>query len=245
LSRLSTWLPLTLGLTFVAATVAVAHFAAGRVGAGLGGVARRIPSPPDVALPGAAGLEDVQPALAAADTGGEGPRLDLEHPSERDWRFLEQTLRDGTPAARRSATKALVIAGGLRGVEPLFAAAAQPGEDADLYCFAALDILRLQRWEDTLPALLSVMLEETHPPSPRCRSVVSERFVAAGGRDPARLAALATSEEPKIRAFVAGYIAETDPVGGATVLARLAEDPDPAVRARTMRADGQPEENTP
>ncbi|MFH1463818.1 MAG: HEAT repeat domain-containing protein [Pseudomonadota bacterium] len=223
----------------------MAHFAAGRVGAGLSGVARHIPSPPDAALPGTVGMDGFAPARGVDDTGGDGPRLDLEHPTERDWRFLEQTLREGTPEARRSATKAMVIAGGLRGVEPLFAAAAQPGEDADLYCFAALDILRLQRWEDTLPALLRVMLEEANPPSQRCRSVVAGRFVAAGGRDPERLEALAASEDPRIRAFVAGYIAETAPAGGAALLQRLAQDPDPAVRLRTGIAQAPPEESTP
>jgi len=236
-ARWTPWMPLALGVALVGGVVALSRFAAERVDQGLRGVVRRLPDPPDLdptrALVGSLPGEEPIAGEAADDGGGDDePRLDLEHPTERDWRFLEQTLREGTPEARRSAARALVVAGGMRGVAPLFAAAAEPGQDADLFCLAALDILRMQRWEDALPALLAVMLEDERPTSQACRSEVADRFAVAGGRDPARVATFAVAADPQVRAFVAGFLSEVAPDGYKEALDRLAEDPDPSVRAR-------------
>jgi HEAT repeat protein len=238
MARSTSWMPLALGVVLVGVVVGLAHFASDRVGEGLRGVAQRLPDPPDRAVPSEADLlEEPEPGVPQADALLEdGPRIDLEYPTERDWLFLEGIMRDGTPEARRSAAKALVIMGGMRGVPVLMDAARQPGPDADLFCLAALDVLRLQRWEDAMPALLEVMLDADTPPGQRCRSEVSDRFAVAGGRDAERLATLAGHEDPRIRAFVASYLVDVDPAGYADVLATLAQDADPEVR---LRAGGQ------
>jgi len=67
--------------------------------------------------------------------------MDLEHLRPEDVAFLTKILEGSDVAASRSATKALLISGDLRGVRPLFAAAEHSG---DIYCEAALEILRLQ-----------------------------------------------------------------------------------------------------
>jgi hypothetical protein len=233
MARSTSWMPLALGVVLVGAVVAVAQFASDSVDQGLRGIVQRVPTPPDLA-----GEEERAPELRpepvadAEPFDPDEPRLDLEYPTERDWVFLEEVMREGDPGARRSAAKALVVMGRLRGVPLLFEAAREPGADADLFCMAALDVLRLQRWEDALPALLQVMLDEQRPPSQVCRSEVSDRFAVAGGRDPERLAALAEHDDPRIRGFVASYLLEVDPEGQRQVIDRLAADPDPAVRAR-------------
>lgn len=242
MARSTSWMPLALGVVLVGAVVALAHFASDRVSDGLRGVAQRVPDPPDKAAPPEHDPEP-EPAVVPQDPESlleDGPRIDLEYPTERDWLFLEGIMQDGTPEARRSAAKALVVIGGMRGVPVLMDAARQPGPDADLYCLAALDVLRLQRWEDAMPALLGVMLDTEAPPSQRCRSEVSDRFTVAGGRDAERLAALAGHSDPRIRGFVASFLLDVDPQGYAEVLATLAQDPDPEVRAR---AGGSPDEH--
>ncbi len=236
MARSTTWMPLALGVVLVGAVVGLAHFASDRVDKGLKGVAEVIPTPPDMledAVEDPA-LEAVEPSVddALGPFDPDEPRLDLEYPTERDWLFLEGVMRDGDPDARRSAAKALVIMGGMRGVPTLFTAAREPSPDADLYCMAALDVLRLQRWEDALPALLEVMLDDQQPPSASCRSEVSDRFAVAGGRDPERLAELAGHDDPRIRGFVASFLLDVDPEGHRAVLDALAQDPDPGVRAR-------------
>jgi HEAT repeat protein len=241
MARSTSWMPLALGVVLVGAVVALAHYASDRVSDGLQGVAQRLPEPPDMAAePDPSSLPEPEPSVAAS--GGQledGPRIDLEYPTERDWLFLEGIMLDGTPEARRSAAKALVVMGGMRGVPVLMDAARQPGPDADLFCLAALDVLRLQRSEDAMPALLGVMLDSDTPPSQRCRSEVSDRFAVAGGRDAERLAAIAGHSDPRIRGFVASFLLDVDPEGYAEVLATLAQDPNPEVRAR---AGGQAEE---
>ena len=240
MARWTAWMPLALGAALVGGVVALSRFAAERVDRGLRGVARRLPEMPDEARPelGDPAIPGDEPGAFGGQEGEERegaddePRLDLEHPSERDWRFLEQTVREGPPEARRSAAKALVIAGDLRGARPLLQQAAVPGADADLYCYAALEILRLQRWEDALPVLLGALLSESAPPSPTCRAELADRFVVAGGRDPERLGALAASSDPLVRSFVAGYLAEVSPDEQRAVLERLALDADPLVRQR-------------
>jgi HEAT repeat protein len=244
MARSTSWMPLALGVVLVIAVVALARFGGARVNEGLLGVARQIPTPPDRELPGVseaelAGLAGGEPT-SNPDTGA-GPRVDLEYPTEADWLFLERTLRDGEPDARRSAAKALVVMGRMRSSQLLFEASRRPADDADLYCLAALDVLRLQRWEDALPALLEVMLDDGGV-SESCRSEASDRFAVAGGRDVERLATLATHDDPAVRGFVASYLLDVDPHGQAEVLAALAADPDPLVRARAGAAPAAAEE---
>ncbi len=236
MARSTSWMPLALGVVLVGAVVGLARFASVRVGEGLQGVAQVIPRPPDLEDPlaGDPAFAVLDPVVGPQDDPGspDEPQLDLEYPTERDWLFLQGVMRDGTPEARRSAAKALVVMGRMQGVPMLFEAARQPDADADLFCLAALDVLRMQRWDEALPALLQVMLDETAPPSQQCRSEVSDRFAVAGGRDPERLAALAEHEDPLVRGFVAAYLLDVDPSGYGELLARLAQDPDATVRQR-------------
>jgi hypothetical protein len=241
MARSTSWMPLALGVVLVGAVIAAAQLASERVDRGLRGVAQLVPTPPDAGEPDEAGpalYAEIAPEEEPFDP--DEPRLDLEYPTERDWVFLEQVMREGEPSARRSAAKALVVMGRMRGVPLLFDAAREPGADADLFCMAALDVLRLQRREDALPALLQVMLDEEQPPSHTCRSEVSDRFAVAGGRDPERLAVLADHEDPRIRGFVASYLLEVDPHGQRKVLDRLAADEVPEVAARAGAASSDP-----
>ncbi len=231
------WLPLVLAGVLLAGLLGLAFYARERVGSLLIGVAEQVPPPPD--LPSSSTLADElaslpagEPAAAAGDP--DEPRLDLDYPTDRDWVFLEGVMAEGDPQARRSAAKALVVMGRMRGVQPLLSVASEGGPDADLYCLAALDILRLQRSEDALPALLLVMLEEERPPSQACRSEVADRFAVAGGRDVEKVAAMAGDADPRVRAFVAGFLSDVDPQGHQETLLGLAEDPVAAVRERAQ-----------
>jgi hypothetical protein len=245
MARSTSWMPLALGVILVGAVVVLSRVASQRVGEGLRGVAQRIPDPPD--KPGLeAGPDIADPSSATRAGRDEGPgdpdepRIDLEYPTERDWYFLEEVMATGAPEARRSAAKALVVMGDMRGVATLFDAAAEQGPDADLFCLAALAFVRPQRWEDTLPTLLGVMLEEDTPVSMSCRSEVSDRFSVAGGRDAELLATLAGHDDPDIRGFVAAFLLDVDPVGYREQLERLARDPEPTVRARAGGSDEPP-----
>ncbi len=236
MARSTSWMPLALGVVFVGAVVVVSRVASDRVGEGLRGVADTLPTPPD-AQPERSVDPLLEPELehpgAELDPGDpDEPRLDLEYPTERDWLFLEGVMREGDPEARRSAAKALVVMGRMRGATMLFDAAREQGPDADLFCLAALDVLRMQRWQDALPVLMQVMLDHEDPPSMACRSEVSDRFAVAGGRDTERLASLAEHPDAAVRGFVAGYLRDVDPEGQRELLATLAQDPDPTVRAR-------------
>ncbi len=237
MARSTSWMPLALGVVLVGAVVALSKLASDRVGEGLRGVAQRVPDPPDKHPAGSEASEaltfEAEHAAPDVDEGAsDEPRIDLEYPDERDWRFLEEVMAEGTPEARRSAAKAFVIMGDMRGVGTLFDAAVQQGPDADLFCLAALDILRLQRWEDTIPTLLEVMLEDQEPVSLACLSEVSDRFAVAGGRDVERMATLVDHDDPLVRGFVASFLLDVDPVGYRTQLDVLAQDPEPTVRAR-------------
>ncbi len=234
MARLTSFTPLAAAAAIVGAVLIASRLAADRVGALLGGASRQQVEAVDAVTP-EAGLPA---ARSATEDEGEGdePTVDLEYPSEKDWRFLEGVLKEGSPQARRSAAKALVMIGRLRGVDPLLQAAAAGDEDADLFCMAALEVLRLQRQEDVLPVLLRNLVAEDSTISQSCRSEISDRFVLAGGRDEESLARLAGHDDPAVRRFVAGYLAEVDPVGYAELLADLARDPDPEVRERAIPA---------
>jgi len=247
MARSTSWMPLAFGVVLVGSVVALARFASDSVGDGLQGVARTLPLPPDVIgpQPDAVVLDEPEPSEALAAFDPDEPRLDLEYPTEPDWLFLERVMAGDESDARRSAAKALVVMGRMRGVPVLMAAAREPGPDADLFCLAALDVLRLQRWDETLPALLEVMLDQDHPPSQACRSEVSDRFAVAGGRDPERLSTLAGHDDPRIRGFVASFLGDVDPHGYRDVLAALAADPDPTVRARAGAPSDEPATNPP
>lgn len=222
------WVPVLLALGMGLVIVAAAVIASRKVEGLLGSTGA------DPAAGGASPAPE-----APEDTG---PAVDLDHPTERDWRFLIRTLEEGTPAARRSAARAMVIAGGMRPVEPLFRQAGGGGEDGDLFCRAALEVLRLQRQEDVLPALLSVMVGPLGAEvSPTCRAEVSDRFGRAGGKDPETLRGLSDHEDPAVRTFVARYLAEVDPVGYEDVLRRLALDPEPAVQTAAEGSRPPPE----
>lgn len=156
--------------------------------------------------PGSAGAV---PAAPGDDTGG--PVVNLLGPSEEDWSFLVGVLTDGTPRARVSAARALVLTGDPRAVPPLLDAAEVPDPDRDVFCRAALEILRHRRREEVLPILLRILADPDRDLSVACRTDISDRFAILGGRDPALLAGLAEDPSPDVRAFVAGYLAEGGP----------------------------------
>lgn len=231
------WTPLFLGAGICAAIVGVSWYASERVRSFLRPAAERIrpvvlpPEIPEVRLPD----PESRPAAGEAEDTG-GPMVDLDHPSERDWRFLLDVMEEGPHPARLSAAKVLVQIGDLRGVAPLFARAVEGGEDADLFCYAALEILRMQRREDSLAAMMQALVE----PGPRldlqCRSELSDRFTLVGGKDPETLVELAEHPDPGVRTHVAAYLGSLDPAAWEGTLRTLAEDPDTGVRQRARHA---------
>ncbi|HJN73659.1 MAG TPA: hypothetical protein QGF58_06960 [Myxococcota bacterium] len=101
------------------------------VGAGIGVQAIVRPEPVDA---------PVEPVDLVEATDSD-PSMDLAHLRGRDIEFLASVLREGTPEGRRSATRALLISGDARGVSVLFSVA---GSEDDIYCEAALEIIREQ-----------------------------------------------------------------------------------------------------
>ena len=90
---------------------------------------------------------EAPPVVEAPDSE---PSMDLAHLRAQDLEFLAEVLAEGSEEGRISATRALLISGDLRGVPLLFGAA--EAED-DLYCAAALEVLRQQTALDAWRAL--------------------------------------------------------------------------------------------
>ncbi|MFT5584191.1 MAG: hypothetical protein ACI9VR_001776, partial [Cognaticolwellia sp.] len=129
---------------------------------------------------------------AALDTGR---IMDLEHMTEADFRFLEEVLDDGSPDARISASRALVLSGDARGAPILFSRAS-PGEENDLlFCLAAMEILRMQRFET---AARTLVLAGQSGLSADCSSEVQQRLTVLS-RDQEGVEMLAGAPEPEVR----------------------------------------------
>lgn len=186
--------------------------------------------------------DSLRPSPAAPEEGagpeeeptaepGEDELLDLEHPTERDWRFLLETLAQGTPEGRRSAARALVVIGDGRAVRPLLARTGPTEDDAAFFCMAALEILRLQRQEQAVSEMITY-LEGGAQRDPGCRIEVADRLALAGGKNPDVLARLVADPEPSVRAFVAGFLSSTGDPAYQDALRELARDSVPEVRSR-------------
>ena len=232
------WMAALLAVAICGVVVGVAEFASQRVHNLLDPVARGVPPEPAFF----SGWSWMQPATfgeesaPGVDTGG--PTLDLEHPSERDWRFLLKVLETGSREARRSATRALLLVGGMRGVEPLLRQVAPEETDSSLFCLVALDILRLQRQEEALASMIQVLADDSYTLTVSCRSEISDRFKLVGGRDPAAVASLARHDDAVVRGFVASYLGSLEDDEYDDLLAELALDSDPVVQARAKQALG-------
>ena len=151
--------------------------------------------------------------------------MDLEHLTEADLRFLEEVLDEGIPEARVSASRALVASGDARGAPILFARARE-GEDQDLlYCLAAMEILRMQRFET---AARTLILAEQQPLSSDCRAQVAERL-AVLSRDAGGVLMLAEAPEAQVRRWVSYKLDLEEPLSSEAVV-QLAQDEDLEVR---------------
>lgn len=229
------WMPLLLGVLGIAGLLAVLSTHQEEVAGVLGAVADAMPSF-DHLLPGSGDpWQDPSPdgPEAASDGApGEDFVLDLEHPSERDWRFLFQTLDEGTPEGRRSAARALVVVGDPRGVRPLFDQARPEEEDAMFFCLAALEILRMQVRPVALSELIVALNEEGRPMLDGCRLEVRDRFELAGGKSADALVELVTSPDARVRSFVAGFLASDTSGRYREAVAVLCNDPVPTVTGR-------------
>jgi HEAT repeat protein len=221
--------------------VVVSHLASDRVNALLTGHAEALRGLRGLGVlaPGAIGTSEgvaqaQEGALEAGSAEQEEDVVDLEHPTEKDWRFLLGVLEKGTPEGRASATRVLVEVGQLRAVQPLFGASSR--EDAlgsglgELHCAGAMEILRFQLQEDALAEMLVALDEGSPTLSLTCRDEVSTRFRLAGGRDPAVVARLAGREDLRVRRFAARFLSEQCEPEHRGLLEGLARDEDPVVR---------------
>ncbi len=160
---------------------------------------------------------------------GDDHELDPEHLSARDLAFLEDVLVDGIPKGRVSAARVLRDSSDPAGVPLLFDAVIHHPDQAEIFCMAALQILRLQSKEDAVELLWDAM--ERQPPLGReCLAEVRDRFALVGGRDPSVLIALAGTGEPKLRAWIARALADVEADRVEEALLSLAVDPIPGVR---------------
>lgn len=166
-----------------------------------------------------------KPVEEPAAEGDTGRVMDLEHLTEADLRFLEEVLDEGSPEARLSASRALVVAGDARGAPILFARA-KVGEDQDLlFCLAAMEILRMQRFET---AARTLILAEQGSLSSDCQDEVSQRLNVLA-RDQNGVVVLAGAPEPQVRRWVT-YKLDLDQPLASQALVSLAQDEDLEVR---------------
>ena len=163
----------------------------------------------------------------AEDTGAR--RMDLDHLTERDLAFLGETLLAEDPAARRSAAKALLLSERLEGAALLFEAAKQGREDGLTLCLAGLEVLRLQRAQDTLRELLLALRRGGDLPE-GCRVEIADRFGLVSRGQLEAVLALATDPEPEVRSWVAETAAQREEDEVTSVLIALAGDSDVVVR---------------
>lgn len=154
-----------------------------------------------------------------------GRVMDLEHLTEADLRFLEEVLDEGIPEARLSASRALVASGDARGAPILFARA-KDGEEQDLlFCLAALEILRMQRFET---AARTLILAEHGGLSSDCQNEVTQRLNVLS-RDQSGVIILAEAPEPQVRRWVS-YKLDLEQQADSQAVVLLAQDADLDVR---------------
>lgn len=165
-----------------------------------------------------------------ADTG---PWLDPEYLSERDLAFLGEVLLQPEEPGRLSAARVLAVSGKLEAVPMLLDAHREGHDPGGVYCMAALEILRLQTWEDSWRTLL-VQIEQQPSVDRACMSELNDRFRLVGGAGKA--VDMAGDPDPGVRRWVAQALAD-QPEGGEALLA-LTMDLDPEVRRAAWLAWG-------
>lgn len=166
------------------------------------------------------------PAALAQDDDS-GPVMDLAHLNEADLGFLAEVLASGEAAPRRSAAKALLISGDLRGAPLLFDAAGQGLEDAQTMCLAGLEILRLQRREDALAVMINASTDPGSLDAACARELDDRMELVLRGSPPLELM---VHPDPVVRAWLARYIADEPGERTDAHLLELASDADPSVR---------------
>lgn len=178
-------------------------------------------------------LPDKPTEPAPAPQEDTGRVMDLEHLSEADLRFLEGVLADPENAeGRRSAMRALVVSGDLRGAPILFAQSNRPAGEGTQHCLAALEILRMQRFENAARVLV---LARDQPLSQECRAEVDTRL-ALLARDHANLLMLSGAPEAEVRRWLCAHLSDMEGDLVDAALADLAQDEDTSVRRAAWMA---------
>ena len=178
----------------------------------------------------------VGPAEGEKEPGDEpdtaGPSVNLDHPSDADWRFLEGVLRDGTPEAARSAAHILVEIARLPGVEMLFDAAARGGPDADQFCLSALDILRTQERSDAIVSIWNAIGRVDPALGDSCRVELEDRRLLVGADDARHVRGLWQHPEPAVRLHVVDVLGREVEAHRDVLEALASSDPSSDVRER-------------
>lgn len=166
-------------------------------------------------------LPDEESEEVPADDTGRS--LDPERLTDDDLAFLSGVLRQPEEPGRVSAARVLAVSKDLRGVSMLLEAHREGYDPGGAYCMAAIEILRLQTWEDSWRTLLIQMQKQPAVDS-ACMNELSDRFSLLGGAERARW--MAEDEDPVIRAWVARALGP----GDGEVLLQLTDDAEPTVR---------------
>lgn len=176
-------------------------------------------------------LEDLALRFAPKPGSGVEPSVNLEEPSEADFRFLFSVLASNDARARVSAAKVLREIGDPRAVRPLIDGI-RGLESIDVFLLeCALTITDRQPPDARISALVPVWEEERRELGDEMRQAVRLKLRDAGALDPAFLEDAAVSHgDPVVRRFAVRELGELPrPPGG--VLAAAMADPDERVRA--------------
>ena len=166
-------------------------------------------------------LPDDEPEEVATDDTGRS--LDPERLTDEDLTFLAEVLRQPEEPGRISAARVLAVSKDLQGVAMLLDAHREGHDPGGVYCMAAIEILRLQTWEDSWRTLL-IQMQKQPAVDPACMNELSDRFRLVGGAERARW--MAEDEDPVVRAWVARSLGP----GDGELLLELTRDDEPEVR---------------
>lgn len=163
--------------------------------------------------------------------GGVEPVVNLEQPTDADFRFLFSVLASNDPKARVSAAKVLRDIGDPRAVRPLVDGI-RGLESIDVFLLeCALTIADRQPPDARISALVPIWEEERKELGDGMRDAVRLKLRDSGALDPAFLEDAAVSHgDPLVRRFAVRELGDLPrPPGG--VLAAAMADPDERVRA--------------
>lgn len=174
-----------------------------------------------------------------ADRESREPTLDLENPSEADFRFLEGVLQSNDPNARVSAAKVLRDIGSARSIEPLIAAVRGIDQIDYFMLECALTIVNRSTNDARIAALVPSWEKHRASLPEDARDALRLKMRDVGALDPAWLRTTAISHrDPLFRRFAVRELAALDePPKG--VLAAALSDADGEVRARALEALGE------